>query len=480
MRRRSSARTRRQDGREWLGLLLLATPLASAVAPLAGWADYRVFGLAAGWRALLATALVLAWAATWVRRPSPELRDRQLGRAAKVLVLAMLQGWVVDRYSNGFYASGVLVEGITILLAVHVAAELLRRADDTHRTAGMSDDLALGAAACLGAFWLAAAAGLHSFAAVALILVIPHLALVVVLRGLGVLRNGSPGGLQAARATGTRSRNDLRAAGLMLLLAAGGVGFSYAPAVLTPPAAGEQVTALELVLNVPAMRLDAFRSGVPVRSFSVAVGSSRYPTPIGDHEITRIVWNPWWHPPDSPWARGERVTPPGPGNPMGRVKLLMRGSYYLHGTPMENSIGRACSHGCVRMRDADAIALARLVQLETGARISTEAVDSLVTGSRATREIVLPRPVPIRLVYELAELRGDSVLVHPDIYGRGTGTIRSRMLGALVRGGIDTSRLHRPVLDSVARQARASHVIVPLSALMRTTSRDQTAIRRDK
>lgn len=78
---------------------------------------------------------------------------------------------------------------------------------------------------------------------------------------------------------------------------------------------------LHLVVNIPAYRLDAYVSDSLVRSIGVAPGMPNYPTPRGEFQITSVEWNPWWIPPHSPWAAKEHPTPPGPDNPMRRVKL---------------------------------------------------------------------------------------------------------------------------------------------------------------
>lgn len=239
---------------------------------------------------------------------------------------------------------------------------------------------------------------------------------------------------------------------------------AHPPVVGGPPA---RVPSVRLVLNIPAYRLDVLRDEVIVRSFPVAVGMPRYPTPTGEFTIDRIVWNPWWYPPDREWARGERITPPGPSNPMGRVKLLMEGPYYLHGSPYRNSMGTAASHGCVRMLDESAIELARLVQEATGAPISDAAVDSLTTRTRRTRTVTLPAPVPVHIVYEVAEMRGDTLLLHRDVYQRGTPATLDRALTALRTAGVDSSRLDLALLDSLARAARTGHVVTFIAHLLR-------------
>jgi murein L,D-transpeptidase YcbB/YkuD len=188
-----------------------------------------------------------------------------------------------------------------------------------------------------------------------------------------------------------------------------------APQVRIQPAAPEP--SLRLRLNLPAYRLDVLESGARPVSHPVAVGMPEYPTPLGEFSITEVVWNPWWHPPDREWARGDTITPPCPQNPMGRVKLFFGELLYLHGTPAEPSLGHALSHGCVRLSNADAIAVARTVHRHGSPQISPSELDGLEADPRRTRSIRLVHPVPLAIVYETAEIRGDELLLHPDVYG---------------------------------------------------------------
>lgn len=52
---------------------------------------------------------------------------------------------------------------------------------------------------------------------------------------------------------------------------------------------------------------------------------------------------------------------------LGRYKLELGDGYMLHGTPHQDSIGRAATHGCIRLRDPDVEYLYRSVP--TGARV---------------------------------------------------------------------------------------------------------------
>jgi len=103
-----------------------------------------------------------------------------------------------------------------------------------------------------------------------------------------------------------------------------------------------------------------------VRAFGVATGQSVYPTPTGMFTIVDMQLNPWWRPPDSPWAKGLDPIPPGPGNPLGtRWMGLSAPGVGIHGTPDDASIGYSASHGCIRMHIPDAEWLFHHVHLGT-------------------------------------------------------------------------------------------------------------------
>jgi murein L,D-transpeptidase YcbB/YkuD len=174
---------------------------------------------------------------------------------------------------------------------------------------------------------------------------------------------------------------------------------------------------LRIQVNVPAYRMDVYRGEEKIRTYPVAVGSPRYPTPLGGYRIGTVEWNPWWNPPASPWARGEKRTPPGPSNPMGRAKLEFTPLYYLHGSTAK--LGRAVSHGCIRMANADVLELARLVAEEVGAPITSGEISGLESSSRRTRRVTLPEGVPVQVLYRLTEEVDGEIKVYDDIYKMG-------------------------------------------------------------
>jgi hypothetical protein len=110
-----------------------------------------------------------------------------------------------------------------------------------------------------------------------------------------------------------------------------------------------------IVIHRGKNQLYLYRGTRFYRSFGVATGQSAYPTPLGRFTIA-VKWrNPWWYPPDSPWAEGQKPIPPGPGNPLGtRWMGLTAPGVGIHGTPDAASVGYSVSHGCIRMRITEA------------------------------------------------------------------------------------------------------------------------------
>lgn len=214
---------------------------------------------------------------------------------------------------------------------------------------------------------------------------------------------------------------------------------ALATLVMAAAAPAQAQVPMEIVVNIPAGRLDVLQGGERIRSYPVSVGTAGHATPTGTAGIQRMVWNPTWTPPDSEWARDERPAGPGPNNPMGRVKMHLFGDYYVHGTPARNErhLGRPASHGCIRMRNADVMELARLVLRADGAAVSDETLQGLIDNPRRTREMRLSGRVRVRVEYRLAEVSADSVTLHPDVYSRAGRGYMQRVSQELVAQGHD-------------------------------------------
>jgi len=240
------------------------------------------------------------------------------------------------------------------------------------------------------------------------------------------------------------------------------LGLSAAPARAQAP--------MEIVVNIPAGRLDVLQGGERIRSYPVSVGTAGHATPTGEAGIQRMVWNPSWTPPESEWARDEEPAAPGPNNPMGRVKMHLFRDYYVHGTPARNErhLGRPASHGCIRMRNADVMELAQLVLKADGVPVDESTVQRLVSNPRATRELALAGRVRVRVEYRLADVAADSVTFLPDVYARARTGYAARVRDELRTAGAESA----PVLARLAsvrsapgtalRVARAAELALPV------------------
>jgi lipoprotein-anchoring transpeptidase ErfK/SrfK len=154
---------------------------------------------------------------------------------------------------------------------------------------------------------------------------------------------------------------------------------------------------LTLEASLSQRTLEVRRGSTVVATFPIAVGKPGHSTPRGTFGIQKLIWNPRWVPPDSPWARGKKATPPGdPNNPMQGVKIFFREpTYYIHGTNDEASIGRAASHGCIRMTPEDAAQVARWI-MEHGGEPRPESWFQRIRRA-VTREHVVELPTPVVL-----------------------------------------------------------------------------------
>jgi hypothetical protein len=105
-------------------------------------------------------------------------------------------------------------------------------------------------------------------------------------------------------------------------------------------------------------------------SFPVAVGQKEWETPTGRFEVTEKIENPDFLQID--WNEPSRVVQtiaPGPDNPLGLRWIGFTSAYGwgigFHGTPHPELLGRAVSHGCVRMRNSDVVKVYGRVGLGT-------------------------------------------------------------------------------------------------------------------
>ena len=124
--------------------------------------------------------------------------------------------------------------------------------------------------------------------------------------------------------------------------------------LITPSAlAQEQVVVAaarvkrQVVVSLPDRKLVVMENGAVLRVFSVAVGAGVSPSPTGEFEIVSRLTDPTYY-------HSGVVIPAGADNPLGpRWVGFNKKGYGIHGTNAPGSIGKAASHGCIRMRNRD-------------------------------------------------------------------------------------------------------------------------------
>lgn len=137
-----------------------------------------------------------------------------------------------------------------------------------------------------------------------------------------------------------------------------------------------------IVVSLQDRKLALLEDGKVTEIFAVAVGKPATPSPVGTFTIQRRVTNPAYY-------HDGKVIAPGPANPVGTrwMGLNIRG-YGIHGTNAPGSIGKAASHGCIRMRRVD---LERLfAEVRAG-----DTVELIGVGNQETAQIFGdPAPAP--------------------------------------------------------------------------------------
>jgi lipoprotein-anchoring transpeptidase ErfK/SrfK len=125
-----------------------------------------------------------------------------------------------------------------------------------------------------------------------------------------------------------------------------------------PALQAEEAKPTRLILvSIPDRKLALIDDGKVVKIFPVAVGKESTPSPEGTFVVKSRVANPTYY-------HNGTVIAPGPTNPLGtRWMGLSEKGYGIHGTNAPNSIGKAASHGCIRMAKKDLEELFPLVKV---------------------------------------------------------------------------------------------------------------------
>ena len=119
-----------------------------------------------------------------------------------------------------------------------------------------------------------------------------------------------------------------------------------------------------ILIQIDEKRLYLYEDGICIKQYPIASGRPGLPSPIGDWKITD----------KGKWGKSFG------GRWLGlNVKW---GSYGIHGTTNQNSIGRAASHGCIRMYNKDIRELYDIISVGTPVIIRNGPFGPFGTGFR--------------------------------------------------------------------------------------------------
>ncbi len=225
-----------------------------------------------------------------------------------------------------------------------------------------------------------------------------------------------------------------------------------------------------IVVNVPNYTLQYIENGRIRWMTKVIVGQPKRPTPIFKANMQYIVFNPKWvvpatilakdvlpelhksntylrkkqlrvvdqegstiNPDSVDWSSYSASTLPyrlqqrsGDKGALGRIKFMMpnRHTVYLHDTGSKelfSNTRRALSSGCIRVQYP--AELARLVLQDSVLWSTTKIQESIKSGK--TRNVTLPKQIPVFLLYVTAIPNGAEIQFREDIYNRDNKVLKA-------------------------------------------------------
>jgi len=220
-----------------------------------------------------------------------------------------------------------------------------------------------------------------------------------------------------------------------------------------------------LLVNIPLYHVLIREHGKTTQDIRVVVGKTGHETPIFSGDMTTVVFSPYWNIPESivegetapkmakdpqylarnnieilrrTGSGSEAVAPsqvdwndpqalkdlafrqkPGSSNALGHVKFLFPNKFnvYLHDSPAEElftRVGRAFSHGCVRVEEPET--LAKYV-LRDNPDWPVEKIFKAMNSGVET-SVTMKKPLPVHIAYFTAWVDEHNGLhFQPDVYG---------------------------------------------------------------
>lgn len=203
---------------------------------------------------------------------------------------------------------------------------------------------------------------------------------------------------------------------------------------------------IRLTVNLPAFLLTLWQNNQVIKTYQVAIGRPSFPVPVGEREATAIIFNPHWIPPNSAWVRRnqqvepyEQITATDPRNPLGKLKIPLGAGYLIHEAASEDELGRAVSHGCIRMRRTDLLELAELIIAARSLPVTPPQIEQLGKGTERLA-VPLSTPLLVDINYDLQVVEGGLLHLYPDVYGRGAFALTA-LRAELQSAGVPTAKL---------------------------------------
>lgn len=141
---------------------------------------------------------------------------------------------------------------------------------------------------------------------------------------------------------------------------------AHSPAVTLP--ALSRASTVRLVVDLSDRRVYLYKGKKLRTSYPLAVGQPGWETPTGTFRVIQMDKQPAWQHPIT-----GTIVSPGPDSPLGKrwIGFLLNDKSLIgfHGTNQEDLIGKAVSHGCLRMRNKDVIALYTQISLGTPVKV---------------------------------------------------------------------------------------------------------------
>ncbi|MER3477231.1 MAG: hypothetical protein C4287_12895, partial [Leptolyngbya sp. ERB_1_2] len=125
------------------------------------------------------------------------------------------------------------------------------------------------------------------------------------------------------------------------------------------------VTETKVVVDLSDRKVRLYEQKQLKATYPVAIGQEGWETPTGSFKVLQMYENPVWQHP----ITGKNIASGSKENPLGKrwIGFTSQGKLLIgfHGTTDDSLLGQAVSHGCLRMKNADVIALYKQVKIGT-------------------------------------------------------------------------------------------------------------------